>query len=318
MKMMKYLLTALIAFLTPFLFAQNVTRIYYLDTQVATSIPDSARFYLDLTVQGDTLYQYTEYDKAGVRRAEGFAIRITPMLERHDRYTTFYPNQQKHREGRYFRNQPMGIWRTYYPNGKLQEMGVWSKNPRPYEAPLRYLLTTYADSTGQMLVTQGHGTVSVYDPQGRVQEVGSYHEGLKDSVWVGYQENGIKAYEETYVAGVLQEGRSFDAQGKAYPYTALETPIGFDAEGVVNFIASSVRYPATAQRAESQGTVILNFLIDTQGVPQDIRVSSSPDPVLTKEAIRVIQLSKGKWKPATKRGKAVANRFTIPIPFKLI
>ncbi|PQA60665.1 energy transducer TonB [Siphonobacter curvatus] len=315
---MKYLLTTLITFLSPFLLAQNATRIYYLDTEVATSIPDSARFYLDLTIQGDTLYQYTEYDKSGVRRAEGFAVRIMPMLERHDRYTTFYPHQQKHREGRYFKNQPMGIWRTYHPNGKLEEMGVWAKNPRPYEAPLRYLLTTYADSTGQMLVTQGHGTITRHDPKGSVQEVGSYREGLKDSVWVGYRTDGRKEYEETYTAGVLQEGRSFDAQANTYPYTTLDTPISFESDGLFKFLNLNIRYPPEAQRAESQGTVILNFLIDTQGVPQDIRVSSSPDPILTKEAIRVIQLSKGKWKPATKRGKVVANRFVLPIPFKII
>jgi protein TonB len=48
----------------------------------------------------------------------------------------------------------------------------------------------------------------------------------------------------------------------------------------------------------------------------DAKVVRSIDPLLDKEALRVINLMP-KWKPGKNQGEAVRIRYTIPVMFKL-
>ena len=67
----------------------------------------------------------------------------------------------------------------------------------------------------------------------------------------------------------------------------------------------------------SQGRVIVRFIIDSNGIvisPQVVR--SSGDFYLDMEAVRVIE-SMPKWKPGKHKGKPVCVYFTMPIVFSL-
>jgi periplasmic protein TonB len=83
------------------------------------------------------------------------------------------------------------------------------------------------------------------------------------------------------------------------------------------FLNHNLRYPDDAINNQVQGTVLVQFLVDTAGNISDIKAISGPKKGgLREEGIRVISLS-GKWIPATKNGQKVQAYKTRPIQFKL-
>jgi protein TonB len=65
-----------------------------------------------------------------------------------------------------------------------------------------------------------------------------------------------------------------------------------------------------------QGRVVMNFVVNKDGSIVDVKISRSPDPRLSEEALRVVNLMP-KWKPARQDGKAVRSRFALPVMFRL-
>ena len=84
-----------------------------------------------------------------------------------------------------------------------------------------------------------------------------------------------------------------------------------------SYINRSLKYPQLSRENNSQGRVIVRFVIDSNGIittPQVVR--SSGDFHLDMEAVRVIE-SMPKWKPGKHKGKSVCVYFTMPIVFSL-
>ena len=84
-----------------------------------------------------------------------------------------------------------------------------------------------------------------------------------------------------------------------------------------SYINRCLKYPQVSRENNSQGRVIVRFVIDSNGIittPQVI--GSSGDIYLDMEAVRVIK-SMPKWKPGKHKGKPVRVYFTMPIVFSL-
>ncbi len=82
------------------------------------------------------------------------------------------------------------------------------------------------------------------------------------------------------------------------------------------FIGNSIKYPVIAQENGIQGKVYVTFVVDKFGKTTKARVVRGVDPLLDKEALRVVsQLPI--WKPGMQKGKAVNIAYTVPINFKL-
>ena len=84
-----------------------------------------------------------------------------------------------------------------------------------------------------------------------------------------------------------------------------------------SYINRSLKYPQVSRENNSQGRVIIRFIINSDGTvtsPQVVR--SSGDFYLDMEAVRVIE-SMPKWKPGKHKGKPVCVYFTMPIVFSL-
>ncbi len=86
--------------------------------------------------------------------------------------------------------------------------------------------------------------------------------------------------------------------------------------GLFGFLGSNVRYPVKAQEKGIQGRVICNFIINTTGSIDSVKVLRSVDPDLDAEAIRVIK-SMPNWTPGEQRGQKVNVKYTLPINFRL-
>ncbi|WP_125040568.1 energy transducer TonB [Bacteroides faecalis] len=95
-----------------------------------------------------------------------------------------------------------------------------------------------------------------------------------------------------------------------------EFPGGKDS--LMHFIARNINYNNIAQGdIIGQGQVVIQFIIDKEGNIINPKVLHGIDPVLDKEALRVVGLMP-KWKPAELAdGTKVAVKYTIPVMFRL-
>ena len=87
-------------------------------------------------------------------------------------------------------------------------------------------------------------------------------------------------------------------------------------EECMRFLARNLKYPVEAQKAGTQGRVILSFIVNKDGSISNVEVMRSVSKELDAEAVRVVQ-SMPKWKPGKQRGQAVDVRFTMPVTFHL-
>ena len=80
-------------------------------------------------------------------------------------------------------------------------------------------------------------------------------------------------------------------------------------------IAQNFRYPEIAQKKGIQGRVIIQFVVGKDGNVGGIK-TRGPDPILEKEAVRIISLLP-KIKPGEMEGRKVRVPFSTAITFKL-
>ncbi len=97
---------------------------------------------------------------------------------------------------------------------------------------------------------------------------------------------------------------------------AEQQPIPINGyEGFYKMIGQNIKYPRPAARANIEGKVFVEFVVNKNGEPTDIKVTKGIGGGCDEEAMRVIALSK--WQPGKQRGKPVRVRMIMPVIFKL-
>ncbi|MCR5851708.1 MAG: energy transducer TonB [Bacteroidaceae bacterium] len=86
-------------------------------------------------------------------------------------------------------------------------------------------------------------------------------------------------------------------------------------EACFKWIQEHIKYPKSCCVNIPQGRIIVSFIVEKDGTIDSISVKRSPDPLLSKEAIRVVS-EMPKWKPARWNGKVIRSRFLLPVIFK--
>ena len=82
------------------------------------------------------------------------------------------------------------------------------------------------------------------------------------------------------------------------------------------WVTARLKYPKDAKAAGIEGTVVVKFVIGTNGGVQEIEVEQGVFPSLDAEAVRVVK-SSPKWRPAVKDGKPVRFTYHFPVVFVL-
>jgi len=101
-------------------------------------------------------------------------------------------------------------------------------------------------------------------------------------------------------------------------FTVVEesaTPVG-GMEQLGSFIRENLRYPEESRKAGLEGKVFIQFVVNTDGSLSDFTPLKGVDPAMDAEALRVAKLFPN-WNPGKQKGKAVRQRFVMPILFKL-
>ena len=93
-----------------------------------------------------------------------------------------------------------------------------------------------------------------------------------------------------------------------------EFPGGWSA--FMQWLTKNLKYPESAQKNKVQGTVVVSFIVNKDGSIASTKVSTSADPVLDAEALRVMKMMP-KWKPGMDRNKVCRTMIAVPVVFKL-
>lgn len=102
---------------------------------------------------------------------------------------------------------------------------------------------------------------------------------------------------------------------KIYTKTQEESKFPGGATAWAQFLNTTFKYPQKAVDAEVQGTVVVQFIVDTEGNVRDVKALSGP-ALLADESVKLIK-SSGRWIPARQDGQAVNSYKKQPIVFRL-
>jgi TonB family protein len=96
-------------------------------------------------------------------------------------------------------------------------------------------------------------------------------------------------------------------------YEVVETPP--QLIGGIAGLASRVRYPEDARRADIEGVVLVQFIVDREGRVEAPFIFRSDHPALNEAALAAVRSSR--FTPGMQKGETVRVRFTVPIAFRL-
>jgi periplasmic protein TonB len=122
----------------------------------------------------------------------------------------------------------------------------------------------------------------------------------------------------------LSDGGNSGHTGAGIPWGTGEVFLSADVipqfeggrEGLSKFLGKNVRYPEEAIDKRQQGTVLVCFVVTSEGSVKDVKIVRGVSPELDNEALRVVA-SMPLWRPGLRAGKPVNIVMTIPIRFDL-
>ena len=116
--------------------------------------------------------------------------------------------------------------------------------------------------------------------------------------------------------GDVASGGGGEGEAKVFTYVE-QMPVFPGGEAALQkFIHDHLKYPAVSLEEGVQGTVMLRFVVTSNGTVGDVQVLKSVDTYLDREAVRVIR-ELPKFSPGRQQGKPVNVWFQIPVRFHI-
>ena len=146
---------------------------------------------------------------------------------------------------------------------------------------------------------------------------------VKQGIWIYYlPETGGLDRDESFSNNQITETRYWDEESNTFitdVMTVAESAPEYKEgdEALYKLLTSQIVYPDEAKEKGEQGRVFVSFIVMENGSLKRIRVIHGPSASLNDEALRVIALTDGDWKPATNKGEAVRIIYVLPIMFSL-
>ena len=116
-----------------------------------------------------------------------------------------------------------------------------------------------------------------------------------------------------------KEVEETNVEEEEIPMVAVEqkpTFLGGEAKTFSRWVAQHLVYPEIAKETGLKGRVMVQFTIRKNGTVGNIKLLRSVDPILDKEAMRVVGESP-RWEPGMQLGRAVNVTYQIPVFFEL-
>ena len=186
------------------------------------------------------------------------------------------------------------------------------------ELGLKYnLMTNYTSfiAVDEQQVMQDGKLVTVKQPLPMPEGVSNYAVGYDAGEMVGGSASGVDIRDLAEHKAVAQVEI---AEEPDTIYTQVEQMPQFPGgeQALLQFLVKNINYPLNAVRQGIQGWVVLRFVVEPDGSITDVEVMKSVDPLLDKEAIRVVK-KMPKWIPGRQNGQPVRVYCSLPVGFSL-
>ena len=101
-------------------------------------------------------------------------------------------------------------------------------------------------------------------------------------------------------------------------YTVLEVQPKFPGgtDKFLKYLGDNIKYPAVDRENNTQGRVVLQFVVERDGSLTDVKSIRGPSQAMQDEAVRVLKRSP-KWTPGIQNGRPVRAQYTVPVNFTL-
>lgn len=157
------------------------------------------------------------------------------------------------------------------------------------------------------------GTWSYYDSTMRVTTFADY-----DRVWEYYQNEAHNYTIDTLTLSKLRkkdkvqmnEDGTFSEVAQMPKFKGEDPSASF-----MKYMQENILHPAYADALDQDGLVAVEFVIDQDGMVRDPEVTSSTNPDLNLEAVRVL-IDSPPWEPGRQRGMPVNVRLNCKVLFK--
>jgi TonB family protein len=113
---------------------------------------------------------------------------------------------------------------------------------------------------------------------------------------------------------IVDEGREEEELVFLIVEEMPEFPGGADAMG--KYITNNIIYPKEAVKKGISGVVYVQFVVEKDGLVDQVKIARGVHELLDNEAIRVVK-SMPKWKPGMQKGEPVSVSFIIPVNFNI-
>lgn len=191
-----------------------------------------------------------------------------------------------------------------------------------FDGPL-LSVETYKDKEANI----AHGSFTYYGTDGQMDSSGYTFEGKKNDWWYYYTDSFTLWKKEKYEMGKLvihmdlasieaerEENRKKSEVEKHWG--EVEAVFKGGTEDWVKYIQKNINFPDRARNLKKEGSLLLQFVVNTDGTTSDITILRSVEYSLDEEAIRLIKDSP-KWRPAHQDGRLVKAYRRQPLKFQL-
>lgn len=166
---------------------------------------------------------------------------------------------------------------------------------------------------------KANGKEIYYYENGKVNVEGSYKMDEPDGDWTGNYESGKISGKAHYDNGKQVSGEFYNEDGtvnKSIKTFLQESAYPGGTDELIRFLSTHLKYPKNAVKAETQGTVIIEFIVEKDGKVSNAKVVKSVEESLDNEALRVVN-KMPLWAPAVYGGRLVKSYKKLPVVFKL-
>ena len=118
------------------------------------------------------------------------------------------------------------------------------------------------------------------------------------------------------VRGVIEHVLGIPKDTTVYRVVEVMPSYPGDMEALYKFLGQQMHYPKEALENGIEGRVVVSFVVEEDGRLTHFEAVSSPSPLLSNEAIRVLR-QMPRWNPAKRMGRNVRCQYNIPVMFRL-
>lgn len=268
----------------------------------------------------DTTLIYLDDDWKKCKKYEATYIRKLYKENNYWIVKDYFRSKQLQMSGRYKKKNLKvkdGDFIYYYKNGQKSSMVNYVNNLKNGEY-ISWYKNGVIHFKGNYLLGKKTGEWEGYYESNALKSKENYVNGKLQGYSKWYFENGQQSSDEIYSNDSLIDLEYWEEDGsklRTKPLFSVDPIFGAGSDTLTNFLIRNIVYPAEALEKGIKGKVYIAFVVEEDGSTDDVRVARSANPLLDREAVRVVE-SFPKWIPAKEHNLPVRYRYLLPITFK--